>query len=131
MVESMLSVLYILYFIVSYVCKLTQLCFCWTIFIDVELPKIHSCPTNLTQNTDVRKSTAMFVWEAGIVTDNSGEDIIVECDPSTGSIFNLGQTEVTCEAVDSSGNIATCSFTVNNNNGKSIAQGVHKVSKPI
>jgi hypothetical protein len=34
------------------------------------------------------------------------------CNPSSNSTFSLGNTEVTCKAMDNSGNIVTRSFTI-------------------
>ena len=39
-------------------------------------------------------------------------DVPVICDPASGSTFALGDTEVTCEAEDNAGNIATGTFMV-------------------
>lgn len=36
----------------------------------------------------------------------------VTCEPPSGSVFSVGETVVTCTAVDSLGNSSTCSFTV-------------------
>jgi hypothetical protein len=85
------------------------------IHTDQEEPKIQSCPTNLVQETDLGKPTAMLEWVTPIATDNTGDDVAVICDPTSGSNFTIGQKEVVCEAMDSSGNKATCSFHVNVN----------------
>jgi hypothetical protein len=47
-------------------------------------------------------------------TDNvdAADDIAVSCAPSSGSTFALGTTSVTCSAVDTFGNVGTCSFNV-------------------
>ncbi len=37
---------------------------------------------------------------------------VVTCDPPSGSTFPVGETAVTCTAVDSLGNTSTCAFTV-------------------
>ncbi|MDH4037264.1 MAG: HYR domain-containing protein [Candidatus Krumholzibacteria bacterium] len=37
---------------------------------------------------------------------------VVSCEPASGSIFPVGDTEVVCTAVDFSGNTSTCTFTV-------------------
>ena len=47
------------------------------------------------------------------VSDNSGIVVYVSCNPQSGIDFNIGQTVVTCQAVDGSGNRAECSFDVN------------------
>lgn len=44
--------------------------------------------------------------------DNCDPDPVVTCDPASGSTFPLGETLVTCTAVDSAGNSAECTFTV-------------------
>jgi hypothetical protein len=38
--------------------------------------------------------------------------VIVACNPPSGSCFPIGVATVTCTATDTSGNTATCSFTV-------------------
>ena len=54
----------------------------------------------------------MVVWEGASVSDNSGIVVQVVCDPQLGTDFHIGQTVVTCQAVDGSGNRAECSFQV-------------------
>src|SRR6185369_13049606 len=44
-------------------------------------------------------------------TDNCDGTVAVICTPKAG-YFALGQTPVTCEAVDRCGNLATCALTV-------------------
>ena len=82
---------------------------------DNEPPKMRNCPTDQTKETALGQSTAMVVWEPTKATDNSGEEVSVVCVPSTGTNFTVGQTEVECYAVDSSGNEATCRFRVSVN----------------
>ena len=79
---------------------------------DHEQPNIDFCPTNITQETGHGKPTAMVTWEPPVASDNSGEHPNVICDPASGSEFTIGHGVVTCEAVDSSGNKATCSFQI-------------------
>ena len=59
------------------------------------------------------KPTAMAVWQNPIVDDNSGEVAHVVCNPPSGTNVTIGQTKITCEAVDGSGNKAGCNFDVN------------------
>ena len=89
-----------------------RICFCLIIsvkciFVDKEAPV---CPHNQTLNTQPGQPFA--VWQGPSVTDNSGDVPGVTCDPQSESNFTIGQTLVTCEAVDSSGNINTCRFQV-------------------
>ena len=55
----------------------------------------------------------MVVWAGGNASDNSGNVSHLTCDRQSGTNFTIGQTTVTCEAVDWSGNRAECSFQVN------------------
>lgn len=50
-------------------------------------------------------------FEATAFDDQDG-DVPVSCNPASGTQFPIGQTTVTCTASDSTGNIATESFTV-------------------
>jgi hypothetical protein len=58
--------------------------------------------------------TATLDEENTLTQDDVGGDIIISCDPPSGSIFQLDVTEVVCTATDEAGNTATASFTVNN-----------------
>ena len=53
----------------------------------------------------------MVIWEDPPASDNSG-NVTVTCNPQSGIILTIGETPVTCEAVDGSGNKAVCSFPV-------------------
>ena len=53
-----------------------------------------------------------MVWTDPQVTDNSGQMPTITCDAVSESQFTIGKNEVTCQAVDPTGNQATCSFTV-------------------
>ena len=76
---------------------------------DREKPKI-DCISNQTFVTNGANHTA--IWDVPTAFDNSGK-VIVTCDPSSGTTFPIGHTDVTCEAVDRSKNKAECSFSVN------------------
>ena len=54
----------------------------------------------------------MVTWNDLQTTDNSGQSPIVTCNTESGSLFEIGKTEVICQAVDPSGNQAMCMFTV-------------------
>jgi hypothetical protein len=45
-------------------------------------------------------------------TDDCDPVPVVTCEPASGSVFPVGTTEVTCTAVDFSGNSSTCTFMV-------------------
>ena len=45
-------------------------------------------------------------------TDNSGQRPTITCDVDSGSQFEIGENNVTCEGRDFSGNGETCSFIV-------------------
>ena len=50
-------------------------------------------------------------WKQPVVTDNSGS-VSFTCDAQSGAKLSTGYRLITCEAVDSSGNRANCSFTI-------------------
>ena len=76
---------------------------------DNEIPKLECIDQSVP--TDEGKPTAMAVWKDPIVSDNSGI-VSVTCDAQSGVTLTIGETTVTCEAVDGSGNRAQCSFQV-------------------
>ena len=48
-----------------------------------------------------------------LATDNSEVPPVVSCSVASGSQFDIGETEVICQALDAGGNQAGCSFYVN------------------
>ncbi|XP_071476500.1 uncharacterized protein [Diadema antillarum] len=77
---------------------------------DMESPNI-SCPADITQSTDPGMNSANVTWSDPYVTDNSGI-LAVTSTSLSGRIFPSGSTTVYITAEDSSGNEATCNFTV-------------------
>ena len=71
-----------------------------------------TCPANQIINTEPCKTYASVSWTDPQVTDNSGQIPTIVCDVESGSQFGIDETEVTCQAVDPTGNRATCTFTV-------------------
>ena len=65
----------------------------------------------------------MVILEDSFASDNSG-NVSVTCDPESGTNFIIGQTPVTCEAVDGSGNKASCSFQITVT-GKFVCSYIH------
>ena len=53
----------------------------------------------------------MVTWTPPTATDNVGV-ASVTCDPTSGSVFPVGTTAVTCTATDLAGNTSTCTFNV-------------------
>ena len=79
--------------------------------IDLETPQIN-CHEDFIKQTDESFPTAMVIWEKPTATDNSGNVSDAICYPSSGNNFTIGQSMVTCESVDGSGNRAACHFNV-------------------
>ena len=71
-----------------------------------------NCPQDKSFETTPGNHTATVIWEDPSVSDNSDRVVNVYCDAEIGSIFPIGQTLVTCEAFDSSGNNETCQFRI-------------------
>ena len=73
-------------------------------------------PVIVTPNdraVEATNSNGSIVTFSVSATDNIDGSISVSCSPTSGSMFSLGITTVTCSATDSSGNTATKSFTIN------------------
>ena len=71
------------------------------------------CPTNQSLETGLGLPTAVVNWTNPKVTDNSKTKPTVTCSVESGSKFEIGETEVICQAIDPAGNRATCVFTIN------------------
>ena len=80
-------------------------------FSDEERPVL-VCPDNILVDTDVGENYATVTWFPANVTDNSGESITLTLTGTSGDQFNVGAVTVNVSAQDSSGNAASCSFTV-------------------
>ncbi|XP_071943033.1 uncharacterized protein [Antedon mediterranea] len=81
--------------------------------VDNENPDL-VCPPDITTTTSDGLNQAVNVtWTEPIVYDNSGEDATPTSKYNPGNnLFDIGSTDVIYDAVDSSGNVATCNFTV-------------------
>ena len=72
-----------------------------------------SCPGNQTVNSSSTQCGANVTYTTPSATDNcSGVAVARIAGPASGAFFGVGTTTVTHRATDSSGNTATCSFTV-------------------
>ena len=83
-----------------------------------------ACPVNQTVNTQPSKAYATVVWNEPQATDNSREIPTITCDANSGNQFEIGETEVICQAVDPTGNHATCTFTVKINGKRSFVRNL-------
>jgi predicted extracellular nuclease len=84
----------------------------FTVTINDTQPPVITCPANQTRvTTQPGGTTAVVNYPAPTVSDNCPGATVV-CSPASGSTFPVGTTTVSCTATDTSGNTATCSFTV-------------------
>jgi len=93
-----------------------SMCSFLVIVNDTQPPVLVGCPLGITKAAQVScpfTTTAIATYVPPTATDNCGPAPTVVCNPPSGSTFPAGTTSVTCTAVDSSGNTATCSFPVN------------------
>jgi predicted outer membrane repeat protein len=79
---------------------------------DTEPPQASGCPDDITIGVDPGQCSATATWTAPIFTDNCNTIASVSCNHNPGDSFPTGPTTVTYTARDSSGNSASCSFTV-------------------
>ena len=77
--------------------------------VDTTDPEL-TCPEDITVEQATADGTAV-TWECS-ATDICDADVSMVCVPSSGSVFPLGTTTVTCTATDESGNVTTGTFTV-------------------
>ena len=81
---------------------------------DTQPPQI-TCPANVTAVTDQNvcpSPACTAVTYSNPVASDDCPGVVVVCNPPSGGCFPVGVTTVTCTATDTSGNTATCSFTV-------------------
>ena len=83
---------------------------CINTFSDNDDPEL-DC-NNLVFTTDEGVSTASNYTIQPNVQDNVDPSPVLVCSHSSFDTFELGDTTVTCNATDLSGNVATCSFFV-------------------
>ncbi len=75
--------------------------------VDNEPPSI-TCPPDITATTDCNEAVVNWVIPSSDVCSPT----TVMCTSNPGDTFPLGDTPVTCTAMDAAGNEAMCSFTV-------------------
>jgi hypothetical protein len=76
---------------------------------DTTKPVLYYCPTNITKETP--DTLALVSFRAPTAVDNCGIKSLI-ASPKSGSVFQVGTTNVIYTATDLSNNTKTCSFTV-------------------
>jgi len=74
-------------------------------------PKITCPPSQIAITANPRDTSVTVTYPTPSVSDNCAGATVV-CTPASGSVFPVGTTTVNCVATDTSGNTASCSFTV-------------------
>jgi hypothetical protein len=82
----------------------------FTVTVEDTTAPIVSCPSDTT--LECTGPDGAVVEYGAAASDGCGPDPEASCDPPSGSTFPIGETIVTCTAVDSSGNVGECTFTV-------------------
>ncbi|MFL6275670.1 MAG: HYR domain-containing protein [Blastocatellia bacterium] len=77
---------------------------------DTQPPSL-TCPANITTSAPVGSNCVVVTYPTPTASDNC-PGVTASCTPPSGSCFARGATTVTCTATDSSGNTASCSFSV-------------------
>jgi uncharacterized repeat protein (TIGR01451 family) len=70
-----------------------------------------TCPTTQTALA-TSAAGAVVTFPTPTVANTCGGPVTVTCQPASGSIFPVGDTQVTCTATDLFGNSTSCNFTV-------------------
>ncbi|MBI3417145.1 MAG: DUF5011 domain-containing protein [Verrucomicrobia bacterium] len=70
-----------------------------------------TCPPDVNVANDPGQCSAVANYPAPVVSGGIG-NVIVVCNPPSGSSFQVGTNVVSCTATDSAGNTATCSFNL-------------------
>ena len=70
------------------------------------------CPASQAVFIQPGEMTALIEWTPPAVNDDTRELAIQACDPESGSIFDVGDVSVTCEATDKDGFRRICQFHV-------------------
>lgn len=70
------------------------------------------CPTNVVVSTTNPAGAVVRFDPAPHALSICGSNVVITCEPPSGSVFLPGVTVVSCSAVDSRGNQAECQFLV-------------------
>jgi VCBS repeat-containing protein len=79
--------------------------------LDVTAPVLTNIPSNQTL-VATSSAGAIVSWSPLTADDDRDGPVPVVCSPSSGSVFPIGVTTVTCTATDVTGNLGSGSFTV-------------------
>jgi len=82
------------------------------IFEPDTMPPMITCPADTTIGCADSSGVAVEFDGLVVAVDDCDPSPSISCDPPSGSTFMLGETVVTCTAVDSAGNSSECTFTV-------------------
>lgn len=88
---------------------------CFFLFADVTPPVIMNCRENdpVVVSVPIGTSQTVVNFVAPTATDNSGQATLIDQTGGTpGSLFPLGENEITYTFSDASGNSAVCTFLV-------------------
>jgi hypothetical protein len=95
----------------SVTCTTSTIACAFTVTVtDDEDPTI-TCPDDIVVGSDAGQCGATVTWDSPLTSDNCPGET-VSCSPASGSFFDVGVTQVTCTATDTSGNTAQCMFNV-------------------
>jgi hypothetical protein len=86
----------------------------FTVKVNDTQPPTITCPANITSTAKASCPIAtsnVVTYPPPVASDNC-PGVTTLCSPASGSTFPAGTTTVTCTAMDTSGNTASCSFTV-------------------
>ncbi len=90
-----------------------EMCSFTVTVVDTQPPTV-TCPSNITTTLAASCPIATNTGPINftVTASDNCPGVTVACSPSSGSVFPVGSTTVTCTATDVAGNTATCSFTV-------------------
>jgi uncharacterized protein affecting Mg2+/Co2+ transport len=81
--------------------------------VDTTAPVLHNCPANLTFTTSGNSCETSVFWDEPFVTDPCDQYLIVPTKTiASGSVLSTGIVTNTYTAVDTTGNMVQCSFTI-------------------
>jgi hypothetical protein len=89
--------------------QMNECSFTVTVLSDTEPPTIY-CPSGRVVNC--MGATGALVYYPVEASDNSVGSIALICAPASGTWFPIGETMVTCQAIDSCGNVGQSTFPV-------------------
>jgi fibronectin type 3 domain-containing protein len=90
----------------------TNASFAVTVVFDDTTPPVVTVPGNVSETTEDPAGKTIGFSPAPSATDNVDGTLPVSCTPTSGSVFPVGLTTVTCTATDTHGNTGSASFTV-------------------